>query len=178
MIPPAEEIMIRPATIHDAKAICGIYNYYVNNTVITFEEIPVSISEMAGRIKAVLSKYPWIVWEEEGEILGYAYVNKWKDRSSYRYSAEDSVYVKNGERGKGIGKKLLAALLETAQKNEVHALVAGITLPNERSAALHEKFGFKKTAEFFEIGYKMDQWLNVGYWQLILQDKQEGRAAL
>jgi phosphinothricin acetyltransferase len=178
MILPAEETMIRPATIHDAKSICGIYNYYINHTVITFEEIPVSFSEMEGRVKAVLSQYPWIVWEEEGEILGYAYVNRWKDRASYRYAAEDSVYVKNGAEGRGIGKKLLAALLERTQKIALHALVAGITLPNERSAALHEKFGFKKTAEFFEIGYKMDQWLSVGYWQLILKDRQEGGAPL
>jgi phosphinothricin acetyltransferase len=172
MILPAEEIMIRSATIHDAFSICGIYNYYVNNTVITFEETPVSISEMEGRIRAVVSKYPWIVWEEEGEVLGYAYVNKWKDRAAYRHSAEDSIYVKNGAGGRGIGKTLLAALLEAAGKTGVHALVAGITLPNERSAALHEKFGFKKTAEFFEIGYKMDRWLNVGYWELIFQDRQ------
>ncbi|MDR1250443.1 MAG: GNAT family N-acetyltransferase [Treponema sp.] len=165
--------MIRPATIRDAKSICGIYNYYVNHTVVTFEEIPVSISEMEGRVKTVLSKYPWLVWEEEGEILGYAYVNTWRDRASYRYSAEDSLYIKNGAGGRGIGKKLLAALLEGAQKTGLHVLVAGITLPNERSVALHEQFGFKKTAEFFEIGYKMDQWLNVGYWQLILKDRQE-----
>jgi phosphinothricin acetyltransferase len=178
MIPSAEEPMIRPARIRDAKSICGIYNYYVNHTVITFEEIPVSIGEMESRIKGVVSKYPWIVWEEEGEILGYAYVNKWKDRASYRYAAEDSVYVKNGAWGRGIGKGLLAALLETAPKTGVHALVAGIALPNERSAALHEQFGFKKTAEFFEIGYKMDQWLNVGYWQLIFPNRQEGGAGL
>jgi phosphinothricin acetyltransferase len=172
MILPAEEIMIRSATIHDARPICGIYNYYVNNTAITFEEIPVSISEMEGRVKAVVSKYPWIVWEEEGEILGYAYVNKWKDRAAYRYAAEDSIYIKNGAEGRGIGKKLLAALLEAADKTGVHALVAGITMPNDRSVALHEKFGFKKIAEFFEIGHKMDQWLNVGYWELILKDRQ------
>jgi phosphinothricin acetyltransferase len=164
--------MIRSATIHDARSICGIYNYYVNHTVVTFEEIPVSISEMEGRVKTVTSKFPWIVWEEEGEILGYAYINRWRDRSAYRYAAEDSLYVKNGAGGRGIGKKLLAALLEATQKTGLHVLVAGITLPNERSAALHEQFGFKKTAEFFEIGYKMDQWLNVGYWQLILKDRR------
>jgi phosphinothricin acetyltransferase len=178
MMIPAEESMIRPVTIHDAKSICGIYNYYVKHTVITFEEIPVSISEMEGRIKAVLSKYSWIVWEEEGEILGYAYINQWKARASYRYAAEDSVYVKNGSGGRGIGKKLLAALLGGAQKNGLHALVAGITLPNAGSVALHEQFGFKKTAEFFEIGYKMNQWLSVGYWQLILKDRQQGEAPL
>jgi phosphinothricin acetyltransferase len=166
--------MIRPATLDDARSICGIYNHYVKTTVVTFEEIPVSINEMRGRIKTVLENYPWIVWEEEGEILGYAYVNKWKERSSYRYSAEDSIYIKNEAQGRGIGKKLFAALLGEARRTGIHVLVAGITVPNDRSVGLHEKFGFKKVAEFGEIGYKMDRWLNVGYWQLILGDGQTG----
>ncbi|MDR0597300.1 MAG: GNAT family N-acetyltransferase [Treponema sp.] len=168
--------MIRPATAGDAKSICGIYNYYVKNTAITFEEIPVSINEMEDRIRTVVSKYPWLVWEEEA-ILGYAYINKWKDRSAYRHSAEVSIYVKDSARERGIGKKLFAALLEEARQTGIHALVAGITMPNEQSVGLHEKFGFKKVAEFVEIGCKMDQWLNVGYWQLILGNRQKGEAA-
>jgi phosphinothricin acetyltransferase len=169
--------MIRAAKVGDAKSICGIYNYYVKTAAITFEEIPVSINEMESRIRAVVAKYPWLVWEEEGEILGYAYVNTWKDRSSYRYSAEDSIYTKEGAQGRGIGKKLMAALLEETRQTEIHALVAGITLPNEQSVGLHEKFGFKKIAEFVEIGYKMNRWLNVGYWQLILGERQKGETA-
>jgi phosphinothricin acetyltransferase len=172
------EPMIRSVTADDAKVICGIYNYYIENTVITFEETPVSINGMEDRIKAVLSNYPWLVWEEEGEILGYSYGNTWKDRAAYRYSAESSIYVKNGAEGRGIGKKLLAAFLEAARETSIHVLVAGITIPNERSVALYEKFGFKKTAEFFEVGYKMDRWLNVGYWQLILRDGQKGEVVL
>jgi phosphinothricin acetyltransferase len=169
--------MIRPVTVNDAAAICGIYNHYIKTTAITFEEIPVSINEMEGRIKTVLAKYPWLVWEEEGEILGYAYSNKWRDRSAYRYSAEDSIYIKHGAQGKGIGKSLLTALLEEARRTDIHVLVAGITQPNEQSVGLHEKFGFKKIAEFVEIGYKMNRWLNVGYWQLILGEGQEGAEA-
>jgi phosphinothricin acetyltransferase len=168
--------MLRPVTVNDARSICGIYNYYVKATAITFEEIPVSINEMEDRIRSAASKYPWLVWEEEGETLGYAYVNKWKDRSSYRSSAENSIYIKSGAQGRGIGKKLFAALLGEAQQTGIHALVAGITLPNEQSVGLHEKFGFKKIAEFIEIGYKMNRWLNVGYWQLILEDEQKGEA--
>jgi phosphinothricin acetyltransferase len=170
--------MVRPATVHDAKSICGIYNHYIKTTAITFEEIPVSIGEMEGRIRTVLAKYPWIVWEEEGEILGYAYLNKWRDRPSYRYSAEDSIYIQDGVRGRGIGKKLLAALLAEARQTDLHALVAGITLPNEQSVGLHETFGFKKIAEFGEIGYKLNRWLTVGYWQLILEKGQKGERLL
>jgi phosphinothricin acetyltransferase len=169
--------MIRPATADDAKSICSIYNRYVKTSVVTFEEIPVSINEMEGRIRTVLSKYPWLVSEEGGEILGYAYVSKWRDRSAYRYSAEDSIYIRDGAQGRGIGKKLFAALLEEAQKAGIHTLVALITMPNEQSIGLHEKFGFKKAAEFVEIGYKLDRWLNVGYWQLILEHGPKRGAA-
>jgi phosphinothricin acetyltransferase len=169
--------MVRPVIVEDAQSICGIYNHYVKTTVITFEEAPVSRDEMEGRIKTVVAKYPWLVWEEEGEVLGYACLNKWRDRASYRHSAEDSIYIKNEARGRGIGKTLLAALVEEARQRGVHALVAGITLPNESSVGLHEGFGFKKVAEFAEIGYKMDRWLNVGYWQLILGDGHKGGAS-
>jgi phosphinothricin acetyltransferase len=169
--------MVRSVTADDATSICGIYNFYVKTTAVTFEEIPVSINEMEKRVRSVTPDYPWLVWEEEGEILGYAYIHRWMARSSYRYSAEDSIYVKDGARGRGIGTKLLAALLEAARHAGIHALVAGITLPNERSVGIHEKFGFTKIAEFVEIGFKMNQWLNVGYWQLLLGEGQRGAAA-
>jgi phosphinothricin acetyltransferase len=160
--------MIRPVKTADAPAICGIYNYYINNTVISFEEIPVSVGEMKNRIRDVTAQYPWFVWEEGGEVLAYAYVNKWKERSAYRFSAELSVYVRAGREGQGMGGKLMARLLEAVGKTEIHALVSGITLPNERSVALHEKFGFHKIAQFNEIGFKMNRRLDVGYWEFIV----------
>ena len=103
-----------------------------------------------------------------GDIIGYAYINTWKERAAYRYAAEVSVYLRRGCEGQGLGTALLARLLETVRESPVHALVAGITLPNDRSVALHEKFGFKKIACFGEIGRKADRWLDVGYWELIL----------
>jgi phosphinothricin acetyltransferase len=161
--------MIRPVKPADASAIAGIYNYYINNTVITFEEIPVSINEMGERIRMVSKKYPWLVWEDDGEVKGYAYVNTWKDRSSYRFSAEISIYVKIGSQRKGIGGELFGRLLEEARKTTIHTLVSGITLPNDASTTLHEKFGFKRIAVFHEVGFKFSQWLDVGYWELALQ---------
>jgi phosphinothricin acetyltransferase len=160
--------MIRPVQIDDAKRIRDIYNYYIENTVITFEEEPVSVGVMAGRIRDITAKYPWLVWEEGGEVTGYAYVHKWHERAAYRFTAEDSIYLKHGHEGKGLGEKLLAAILEALKKTDIHAVVSGITLPNERSVALHEKFGFKKIAQFNEAGYKMNRWLDVGYWELVL----------
>jgi phosphinothricin acetyltransferase len=160
--------MIRPVKIEDAQVISGIYNYYIEHTVITFEEAPVSAGEMEKRIRNITAEYPWFVWEEAGAVLGYAYINKWKERSAYRFAAEDSIYLKAGEDGRGLGGKLMAALLDGVKKTAVHGIVAGITLPNERSIALHEKWGFNQIACFKEIGYKHDRWLDVGYWELLL----------
>jgi phosphinothricin acetyltransferase len=154
---------------NDALSICGIYNYYIKETVISFEETPISIPEMENRIQHISADYPWLVWEEDGKAVGYAYVNRWKERNAYRFSVEDSIYLKQGYEHKGIGRKLLTGLLEEVRKTRIHAVVAGITLPNEQSVALHEKLGFKKIAQFDEIGFKCDRWLAVGYWELILR---------
>ena len=160
--------MIRPVSPDDAGAICGIYNYYVENTVITFEETPVLPAEMEQRIRDITAHYPWLVLEEDGDLIGYAYAHAWHERAAYRFSAEDSIYLKHGCEGRGLGEQLFAALLEEMRKLDLHVLMSVITLPNERSAALHEKFGFTRSARFREIGYKMDRWLDVGYWELIL----------
>jgi phosphinothricin acetyltransferase len=160
--------MIRPVNAGDARDICGIYNYFVENTAVSFEEQAVPVPEMESRIREIGAAYPWFV-EEEGEVLAYAYVNKWRDRAAYRYAAELSIYVKRGSEGQGIGGKLMAHLLEAVKKMDLHTIVSGITIPNERSIALHEKFGFVKVAQFDEIGYKLGEWRDVGYWELMLK---------
>jgi phosphinothricin acetyltransferase len=161
--------MIRRVSMEDAPHIREIYNYYVEHTPVTFEERPVSLEEMENRIRSVTAKYPWFIREDEGAgLTGYAYANTWKDRPSYRYSAELSIYVRNGRQGKGIGAELMALLLEELRKTDLHALVSGITLPNERSVALHERLGFRNIACFREIGFKLGTWLDVGYWELLL----------
>ena len=159
---------MRAVKIDDAVAICSIYNHYVRETAITFEEAPVSIKEMEGRIRTVNASYPWFVFDDGVYVTGYAYINKWKERSAYRFSAEITVYIKEGHEGKGIGTELYTHLIEAARKKNIHALVAGIALPNERSITLHEKFGFTKIAHFNEIGFKQDKWIDVGYWELVL----------
>ena len=160
--------MIREVKVEDAKEIAEIYNYYIQNTIVTFEEISISTEEMKGRIVAIASKFPWLVYESEGRIKGYAYGGEWKSRSAYKYSLESSVYLKHDEFGKGIGTALYKELLEQLSARDFHAVIGGISLPNEMSIALHEKFGFKKIAQFNEVGYKFDKWIDVGYWELIL----------
>jgi phosphinothricin acetyltransferase len=159
---------IRDARIGDSAKICEIYNYYVESTDISFEEEPVPQQEMAGRIEAVSRSYPWLVYEADGEVLGYAYVSRWKERSAYRYTAETTFYVVKDHAGEGIGTALMQALLERVRKLEIHALIGVIALPNEESVALHEKFGFKKAAHFAEVGFKHNAWIDVGYWELVM----------
>ena len=95
--------MIRLATPSDAAAICGICNYYVLNTSVTFEEEAVAEAEMAARISETIAIVPWLVWDERGELAGYAYASKWKSRCAYRYSAESTVYLRQDKIGRGIG---------------------------------------------------------------------------
>jgi phosphinothricin acetyltransferase len=160
--------MIRSVKESDAEAIRGIYNYYIENTVITFEEVPLSPAEMSARIRTISASYPYLIREDEGEVTGYAYVNIWKERTAYKYSAETSVYLKHGTQGKGRGKELLGSLLEAVRTGPLHVLISGITLPNEPSIGMVEHFGYKKIGQFHEVGFKKGRWLDVGYWELTL----------
>jgi L-amino acid N-acyltransferase YncA len=161
--------MIRPVRTNDAPAICAIYNHYVEHTIITFAEEPVSINDMENLIRAVTSGYPWLVYEEEGRVAGYAYANRWKSRASYRYCAEITIYLAEALRGRGIGRQLYQALIEKCRLLPVHALIGCIALPNPASVALHERLEFKKVAHFREVGRKFNQWIDVGYWELVLE---------
>lgn len=160
--------MIRDININDASQICDIYNYYVLKTIVTFEESEVSEADMRSRIENTNAKIPWIVYEVDSVILGYAYASEWKSRCAYKNSLETTVYLRNGESGKGVGSLLYAELIHRLKAMKYHALIGGISLPNKASIALHEKFGFEKIGQFKEVGYKFDHWIDVGYWELIL----------
>ncbi len=160
--------MIRSATPDDAAAIVAIYNHYIATTTISFEEHAVTPEDMAGRIRDVTAGLPWLVHEQDGEVLGYAYATKWRARSAYRFAAETSVYVAFGQGGKGIGSALYKALLQELRAREIHMAIGGIAQPNEASVALHESLGFEKVAHFKQVGRKFDRWIDVGYWELQL----------
>lgn len=166
--PDATSAFIRPATVADASAICGIYNHYVLNTVITFEEDAVSVAEMAGRIRDTTPKLPWLVCEDGGKVIGYAYASQWKSRCAYRRSVETTVYLEEGQTGCGLGRKLYHELIREISGRYYHALIGGIALPNPASIALHEKLGFVKVAHFKEVGWKFNSWIDVGYWEMVL----------
>ena len=162
--------MIRPAAVGDADAIARIYNHYVLDTVVTCEERAVPVAEMGERIAEVLAaQMPWLVAESEGHVAGYAYASQWRTRSAYRYSAEVSVYLDPAAVGAGHGTRLYAALFPLLRERGFHAAMAGIALPAPASVALHEKFGMRQVAHFREVGFKFGRWIDVGYWQVLLQ---------
>lgn len=161
--------MVRTAVSADAEQIVAIYNHYVANTVVTFEEDEVSPDEMRRRMHDVFNAaLPWIVAEDEGQMVGYAYATKWKARSAYRYSVETTVYLADGVAGKGFGTALYTELFRILKDRGIHAAIGGIALPNDASVALHEKFGMRKVAHFEEVGFKFGRWVDVAYWQRAL----------
>jgi phosphinothricin acetyltransferase len=165
--------LIRPAVATDAPAIAAIYNPYITGTTISFEEVPVTAADMAQRIADVgQAGLPWLVLEENGRVRGYAYATRWRVRPAYRHSVESSVYLEQGASGQGWGRLLYDALIEQLRAGELHLVIGGIALPNERSVALHERLGFTKAAQFTEVGFKHGRWVDVGYWQLILLDQR------
>lgn len=161
-------MVIRPCTIDDISVICTIYNYYIEHTVITFEETPLSIQQMCERFHSYTKLYPWLVCEHNGEVVGYAYASKWKERSAYKHTAEVTVYLKHGLLQKGFGSALYTELFAQLKATGCHVLLGCLAIPNEPSARLHERFGFTKIAHFTEVGRKFDRWVDVGYWQKVL----------
>ena len=160
--------MIRSAEPRDAAAICSIYNHYIENTTVTFEMEALDAGQMQTRIAAVQENYPWLVWEQDGMVVGYAYANEWKARAAFRYTAETSIYLHPSSLNNGIGSSLYQELLDQLHKQGMHLLVAAITLPNPQSIALHKKLGFTEMGSLVESGRKFDRWIDVGYWQLRL----------
>ncbi|MGB0723470.1 MAG: arsinothricin resistance N-acetyltransferase ArsN1 family B [Gammaproteobacteria bacterium] len=159
---------IRPVSEADAAAIARLYNPFIRDTVITFEEEPVDAEEISARIRSVTARLPWLVFEEQGQVLGYAYASHWRSRSAYRFSVETSVYVAPHAAGRGIGGALYEHLIARLREQGIHSVVGALALPNAVSVRLHEKLGFRKVAHFSEVGFKQGRWIDVGYWELIL----------
>lgn len=158
--------MIRDAKSCDAAALTDIYNYYILNTVVTFEEQPITALDMSNRIAEVTdAELPWLVAEQNHVIVGFAYASKWKGRCAYRYSAEVTIYLSHSMISKGIGSALYSELFLRLRANSIHVVLGGISLPNDASIALHEKFGMSKAAHFDEVGFKFGNWVDVAYWQ-------------
>lgn len=162
--------MIREATNKDSASIASIYNHYVSHSVATFEETEVSVSEMANRINKVQEEgFPWLIAEDNTEVIGYAYAAKWHHRSAFKHTVEVTIYLSPTLVSKGTGTELYSALFAKLLELKIHVVIGAITLPNAASIAIHERFGMTKVGHFHEVGYKFGNWLDVGYWELQLE---------
>ena len=160
---------IRFAKPSDARSLLDIYAPYVENTAITFEyEVP-TIEDFATRIAKTLEKYPYLVAEEDGVVVGYAYASTYYARAAYDWAVELSVYVSQDARGQGVGSKLYDALEDLLEQMGYIHFLACISLPNEASLALHRKRGYQQVAHFPKIGYKFNCWHDIVWLQKSLE---------
>ncbi|WP_105108010.1 GNAT family N-acetyltransferase [Streptococcus suis] len=158
-------IEIRSARLEDAAELVAIYAPYVEKTAITFETQVPTVGEFASRIEKTVGKFPYLVAEEEGRVVGYAYASTYKDRAAYDWTVELSVYVSNFARGKGIGSLLYDAIEEDLKARGFKNFLACIALPNPASLALHKKRGYEQVAHFKNVGYKFDTWHDIVWLQ-------------
>ena len=161
--------MIRNVKMSDAKDITEIYNYYIENTVITFQTDLLSVEETEKKIEELLLKgFPYIVYEENNEVIGYAYAGVWRDRKAYEITLETSIYLDQSKIKKGIGRQLYKELIERSRQIGVHSLIGVVSVPNEGSKKLHLEFGFELLGTFKEVGQKFNKYVSVEFWQLML----------
>jgi phosphinothricin acetyltransferase len=125
---------------------------------------------MVSRIETVSATFPWLVWEEDGLAVGYAYAGTWRTRRAYRYAVETAIYLHPSQQGRGRGPILYRALLEELRRRGFHSALGCLALPNEPSVRLHEGLGFKKVGHMREAGWKFEAWVDVGFWELLLSE--------
>jgi L-amino acid N-acyltransferase YncA len=162
--------VIRLATLEDAAAIQRIYAPIVRDTVISFELEAPDVAEIRRRIAKTLPDFPWLVDERDGEIAGYAYASRHRERLAYQWSVDVSCYVDERFRGRGIGKELYRTLLRVLRRQGFQSAFAGIALPNPASVALHEAVGFEPLGVYRNVGFKRGAWRDTGWWQCSLGD--------
>ena len=162
-------VSIRPATSADAAAIAAVYASYVDGGYATFETSPPDAAEYERRMLA-RPRLPWLVAEEDATVLGFAYAARHRERAAYRWSADVSVYLSPGATGRGVGRALYEQLLPAVASLGYVSAFAGIALPNPASVGLHEALGFTLVGIYRDVGYKLGQWRDVGWWQLALRD--------
>jgi phosphinothricin acetyltransferase len=157
---------IRSAAPGDAAAVAAIYNWYVENTVVTFEVEPVPADEMARRIETVLAAHEWLVIARGDELLGFAYASRFRERAAYAHATESTIYLRHGLAGQGLGMRLYPELVRRTFARGYRHLIGAIALPNDASVRLHEKLGFVKAGQLLRVGHKLGRWVDVGHWQL------------
>lgn len=169
--------MIRQAGGSDAETLLQIYAQYID-TPVTFEYTLPTVPQFQGRINRIASEYPYLIWQEEGQVLGYAYAHRHQERAAYQWNAETSVYLDRAHCGRGIGTRLYAALLELLKMQGVRTAYACVTLPNAASEHLHRSFGFADLGVQPQAGYKCGRWHDVIWYGLSLLPHRDGEEPL
>jgi len=164
------ELMIRTAWESDAEAITTIYNWYIENTISTFETAAVSAEQMRGRIREKLEKHGWVAGLADDALVGYAYYGAFRPRAAYSHTVESTVYVARESLGKGYGTALYSELIAAARRGGVREMIGVIALPNPASIKLHEKMGFRQVGLLPQIGHKFGRYIDVSLWQRSLAD--------
>jgi L-amino acid N-acyltransferase YncA len=164
---------IRFARLTDAAGILAIYGPYCETTCVSFEIVAPSVEKIQERISRITIDYPWLVAEVEGQIAGYVYASRRHERAAYRWSVDVAVYVAATQQRRGVGRILYETLFSILREQGYYKAFAGITLPNPASVGLHESLGFRSAGVFRGVGYKLGNWLDVGWWQLDLQPERD-----
>jgi phosphinothricin acetyltransferase len=158
-------MVIRPVRDDDIATITAITNHYITTTAVHFAYEPLADSELHAMWTGYRDRFPWLVIEDAGEVVGFAKAGTWRDRAAYAWTAETGVYLADGARGRGLGRQVYVALLDELARRGFRSAVAGITLPNDPSVALHLSLGFEPVGTVRDAGWKMGAWRDVGFWQ-------------
>lgn len=161
-------VSLRDATVQDLARINDIYNHYVVSSTCTYQEQPEAIESRRAWFDAHGVEHPVIVAETEGQVVGWGSLSPYRTRSAYRFTVENSVYVADEWRGRGVGTQLLLELIARARAIGYHTIVAGVDADQPESLALHERFGFRRVSQISEVGYKFERWLDLVQLQLML----------
>lgn len=164
------DLELRLATKKDLPAMLDIYAYYVRETVVSLEYVPPTLSEFERRFDTFTAQFPWLVCEADGEVAGYTYAHRFHERAAYDWSAECTVYIKNGLQRHGIGCALYTCLLDILRLQGYRTAAAIICVPNENSEALHTYFGFTRSGIVTNAGFKMGAWRSAAWYAMALSD--------
>jgi phosphinothricin acetyltransferase len=154
---------IRPLAPADTEPVAEIYAHYVEHTAITFDLETPSAADWAARLAAA-HRLPWLGCEDDGRLVGFAYAGRFRPKRAYEPTVETTIYLHHEAGGRGLGRLLYGALLDQVGAGGFHTAVAGVTLPNPASVALHERLGFTPVGVFSEVGHKLGRWHDVGFW--------------
>ncbi len=169
--------VLRESKRSDLRALLDIYNHVVKTSHATFDLVPQTLTQRRRWLSEHRGKFPLIVAEVQGEVVGYAAISSFRSRPAYSKTGESSVYVRQGFRAKGVGTLVMKEMVARAACLGYHTIVAGIALPNVPSVKLHERLGFELVGSFREVGFKFGKWRDVAFYQLVLEGLDDvGRA--